>query len=76
VIAPPERKYATWIGGSMLASRPDFASMTVSAAAYAEYGTALLRLPTAAAAQKTLFSSSPHPVHTLAGANTLVHMFY
>ncbi|ELR20214.1 Actin [Acanthamoeba castellanii str. Neff] len=38
VIAPPERKYATWIGGSILGSMPDFASMTVSTAAYAEYG--------------------------------------
>ncbi len=61
VIAPPERLYATWIGGSMLASRDDFASMTVSAAAYAEHGTALPRLPTAG--QAPPYSPTPGP-HT------------
>jgi actin-related protein len=61
VIAPPERKYATWIGGSILASMPDFASMTVSSAAYAEDGTARrLFAGRMRQAQRTLTHIGPH----------------
>jgi centractin len=36
IFAPPERKYSTWIGGSILASLSTFKSMWVSAEEYAE----------------------------------------
>ncbi|KAI8807807.1 beta actin, partial [Cladochytrium replicatum] len=38
VIAPPERKYSVWIGGSILASRSTFQSMWVSKQEYDEAG--------------------------------------
>jgi actin-related protein len=38
VIAPPERKYSVWIGGSILASLSTFASMWISKEEYNESG--------------------------------------
>ncbi|KAG2450176.1 hypothetical protein HYH02_000278 [Chlamydomonas schloesseri] len=38
VVAPPERKYLVWIGGSVLASLASFASQWVTAEEYNEYG--------------------------------------
>lgn len=38
VIAPPERKYSTWIGGSILASLASFQSKWISKEDYDEYG--------------------------------------
>jgi actin beta/gamma 1 len=42
VIAPPERKYTAWIGGSMLASLSTFQSMWISKAEYDESGTSII----------------------------------
>ena len=42
VIAPPERKYSTWIGGSILASLPTFQSMWFSKEEYDEYGPSIV----------------------------------
>lgn len=36
IYAPPERKYSTWIGGSILASLSTFKKMWVSAEEYQE----------------------------------------
>ena len=36
IFAPPERKYATWIGGSILAGLSTFKKMWVSAEEYNE----------------------------------------
>ena len=38
MIAPPERKYSTWIGGSILASLPTFQSLWISKEEYDESG--------------------------------------
>jgi actin-related protein len=38
VIAPPERKYSVWLGGSILASLSSFQQMLISKAEYDEYG--------------------------------------
>jgi len=38
VVAPPERKYSTWIGGSILASLSTFQSMWISKEEYEEHG--------------------------------------
>jgi actin beta/gamma 1 len=38
VIAPPERKYLPWIGGSILASLTTFQQMCISKAEYDESG--------------------------------------
>jgi len=38
ISAPPERKYSTWIGGSILASLATFKTMWVSKADYQEHG--------------------------------------
>lgn len=38
VIAPPERKCSTWIGGSILASLSTFQHMWISKADYDEFG--------------------------------------
>merc|ERR1711990_1219081 len=38
VIAPPERKYSVWIGGSILSSLSTFQSMWISKAEYDESG--------------------------------------
>merc|ERR1739836_257580 len=38
IIAPPERKYSVWIGGSILASLSTFASMWISKREYDESG--------------------------------------
>eukprot|EP01029_Cantina_marsupialis_P023601 TRINITY_DN591_c0_g2_i1.p1 TRINITY_DN591_c0_g2~~TRINITY_DN591_c0_g2_i1.p1 ORF type:complete len:377 (-),score=96.05 TRINITY_DN591_c0_g2_i1:268-1398(-) len=42
VIAPPERKYSVWIGGSILASLSTFASMWISKAEYEESGPSIV----------------------------------
>ncbi|CAH8385868.1 unnamed protein product [Eruca vesicaria subsp. sativa] len=38
VVAPPERKYSVWIGGSILASLSTFQQMWISKAEYDEAG--------------------------------------
>lgn len=38
VIAPPERKYAAWIGGSILAAMSSFEKMCISKERYDEFG--------------------------------------
>lgn len=42
VIAPPERKYSVWIGGSILASLSTFQQMWISAAEYQELGPSIV----------------------------------
>jgi actin len=42
VVAPPERKYSAWIGGSILASLSDFASMCISKEEYDEQGPSIV----------------------------------
>lgn len=42
IVAPPERKYSVWIGGSILASLSDFQHMWISRDEYAEYGPAIV----------------------------------
>ena len=42
VIASPERKYSTWIGGSIFASHPAFRLTCISKAEYDEYGPSIV----------------------------------
>lgn len=42
IIAPPERKYAPWIGGSILASLPTFQPMWISKQEYDESGPSIV----------------------------------
>jgi len=42
VVAPPERKYSVWIGGSILSSLSTFKSMWISKAEYDESGPAVV----------------------------------
>ncbi|KAG0447951.1 hypothetical protein HPP92_028064 [Vanilla planifolia] len=42
VVAPPERKYSVWIGGSILASLSTFQQMWISKAEYDESGPAIV----------------------------------
>jgi actin len=42
VVAPPERKYSAWIGGSMLASLSAFQQMCISKAEYDESGPSIV----------------------------------
>ena len=42
VIAPPERKYSVWIGGSILASRSTFQQMWISKQEYNESGPSIV----------------------------------
>lgn len=42
VIAPPERKYSVWIGGSILASLSTFESMYITKADYLEEGASIV----------------------------------
>ena len=42
IIAPPERKYSAWIGGSILASLPDFQPMWITEKEYDEFGPAIV----------------------------------
>ncbi|GJM91199.1 hypothetical protein PR202_ga07552 [Eleusine coracana subsp. coracana] len=42
VVAPPERKYSVWIGGSILASLSTFQQMWISRAEYEESGPAIV----------------------------------
>jgi len=42
IIAPPERKYSVWIGGSILASLSSFDTMWVTKAEYDESGPAII----------------------------------
>jgi actin-related protein len=42
VIAPPERKYAVWIGGSILSSLPSFEQMWISKQEYDESGSSIV----------------------------------
>lgn len=42
IIAPPERKYLVWIGGSVLASLSTFQQMWLSKVEYEEYGPSII----------------------------------
>src|SRR6266699_528439 len=42
IIAPPERKYSVWIGGSILASLSTFQQMWISKQEYDESGPAIV----------------------------------
>lgn len=42
IIAPPERKYSVWIGGSILASLSTFQQMWISKAEYDESGPSIV----------------------------------
>lgn len=42
IVAPPERKYSVWIGGSMLASLPSFQEMWINKEEYDECGPAIV----------------------------------
>ena len=42
VIAPPERKYAVWIGGSILSSLSTFQNMWISKQEYDEAGPSIV----------------------------------
>lgn len=42
VVAPPERRYSTWIGGSILASLSNFQQMWISKAEYDEAGPSIV----------------------------------
>eukprot|EP01147_Barroeca_monosierra_P004598 gene4600-6781_t len=42
IIAPPERKYSVWIGGSIFASLSDFPQMLISKAEYDESGPSIV----------------------------------
>ena len=46
VIAPPERKYSVWIGGSILASLSTFQQKWISKGEYNESGPSILSLIT------------------------------
>ena len=43
IIAPPERKYSVWIGGSILASFSTFQQMWISKEEYDESGPSVIR---------------------------------
>jgi actin-related protein len=42
IVAPPERKYSTWIGGAILASLPTFQQMWITKQEYDEAGPAIV----------------------------------
>jgi actin len=42
IVAPPERKYSVWIGGSILASLSTFGQMWISKEEYDEAGPAIV----------------------------------
>lgn len=42
IIAPPERKYAVWIGGSILSSLSTFGNMWISKREYDEAGPSIV----------------------------------
>ena len=42
IVAPPERKYSVWIGGSILASLSTFQSMWISKEEYDEAGPSIV----------------------------------
>jgi actin len=42
VVAPPERKYSVWIGGSILASLSTFQNMWISKQEYDESGSGIV----------------------------------
>ena len=42
IIAPPERKYSVWIGGSILASLSSFQSMWITKQEYDESGPSIV----------------------------------
>ena len=42
VIAPPNRQYSAWIGGSILASLPTFQQMWISKQEYDEFGPSIV----------------------------------
>ena len=42
VVAPPERKYSVWIGGSILASLSTFQQMWISKSEYDESGPSIV----------------------------------
>lgn len=58
IIAPPERKYSVWIGGSILASLSTFQQMWISKSEYDEAGPSIVHRK---CFQKTFDSGFRHP---------------
>ncbi|DAZ99140.1 TPA: hypothetical protein N0F65_010224 [Lagenidium giganteum] len=54
VVAPPERKYSVWIGGSILSSLSTFQQMWISKAEYDESGPSIVHRKTIASALSTM----------------------
>ena len=46
IVAPPERKYSVWIGGSMLASLSTFREISCSKQEYGEFGLSIVHRST------------------------------
>eukprot|EP01117_Protostelium_nocturnum_P006859 TRINITY_DN2457_c0_g1_i1.p1 TRINITY_DN2457_c0_g1~~TRINITY_DN2457_c0_g1_i1.p1 ORF type:complete len:381 (-),score=144.08 TRINITY_DN2457_c0_g1_i1:44-1186(-) len=46
ISAPPDRKYSTWMGGSILASLPTFKKIWISSQEYEEYGSSIVHRKT------------------------------
>ena len=44
IVAPPQREYCAWIGGSILASLSTFQSMWISKEEYDEFGPAIVKM--------------------------------
>ncbi len=42
IIAPPDRKFAAWIGGSILSSLSSFQAMWITKQEYDEYGPSIV----------------------------------
>lgn len=68
VVAPPDRKYSVWIGGSILASLSTFQQMWISKGEYDESGPSILH--------RKVFFAGPDPNQPELPDDDLVHYFF
>ena len=70
IIAPPERKYSVWIGGSMLASLSTFQQMCISKQEYDESGPLISSTTSASKVQDQLVYCMTLYLHFLVAYHT------
>jgi hypothetical protein len=76
IVAPPERKYSVWTGGSILASLSTFQNLQCSKQEYAESGPGIVHRNTYLVHRLSLLGFLCSPTGHRVFLSTHVHAFY
>eukprot|EP00850_Spirogloea_muscicola_P021705 SM000258S09121 [mRNA] locus=s258:82312:86663:- [translate_table: standard] len=71
VVAPPERKYSVWIGGSILASLSTFQAMWIAKTEYEESGPSIVHRKVRLGHNRSNLLDNGHAVYIIIGARLI-----